>query len=456
MAKEKKQEERNNASSRLTYTYSMIEDSILKVLRWLFSLIDKYIFNVRYAKIVAVIIAFGFFLAVNYDSTSSLLGTPLLYSREKNGMTLNARYNSEAFEVEGLPQTVDVIISGDSSAVVSAANSTGYISANLEGLTEGTHTIRFSAEGFSSNVKITITPSEAVVTLKPKNTMQFDIGYDFVNQESMNDIYSLGTPVFDSSTANVRASKDTLNSIAFVKALIDVRNVDSDFEQDATLIAYDSKGYPVDCEIVPSTVHVSVPVTSPSKTVPITIDVIGQVPDGQAINTLTLDTSTVMIYASENILDTIENVVVTLDASTITSDTRLLRPITLPAGVTSSSVNQVNVDVTLDQETSKVIEGIPLNYRNNTQGYNISADGYQSNVAVTVYGTQENIESITADNITAYIDFANVQPGVNELAINLETAENPYVRFVLNQETITVNVLGTSSDEVTNEVNSEG
>ena len=431
----------SNSTARLANTYSWFEETIMRIVRWLFSFIDRYIFNVRHTKLVAFLIAVVLFISVNYDSTMSLFGSPMLNSRVMEGVTINAQYNYDAFEVTGLPQSVDVIISGDSSDVVFATNSSGYIVANLEGMTEGTHTVRFEAEGFPESVRVTIDPSEAVITMKPKATMSFEVGYDFVNVARMSNIYSLGTPTFESSTINVRASQDTLDSIAFVKALIDVSGVTADFETEARLVAYDANGTPVDCEIVPETIRATVPVASPSKTVAISVQLNGTLPEGLAIQDIALDNNTVTVYGSENVLDTIDNVVVTVDASTLTTDTRLSRPLVLPNGVNSSSINQVNMDITLGEATTRTLEGIPLSYRNNTNGYNISSEGYQANIAVTVSGTQENVDAVTADQINAYIDFDGVEPGVNEMEIHLETPDNPYVTFSSDQTSITVNVL---------------
>lgn len=431
----------SNSTARLANTYSWFEETIMRIVRWLFSVIDRYIFNVKHNKLVAFLIAVVLFISVNYDSTMSLFGSPMLNSRVLEGVTINAQYNYDAFEVTGLPKSVDVIISGDSSDLVSATNSSGYIVANLEGMTEGTHTVRFEAEGFPESVRVTIDPSEAVITMKPKATMSFEVGYDFVNVSRMSNIYSLGTPTFESSTINVRASQDTLDSIAFVKALIDVSGVTADFETEARLVAYDANGKPVDCEIVPETIRATVPVASPSKTVAISVQLNGTLPDGLAIQDIALDNNTVTVYGSESVLDSIDNVVVTVDASTLTTDTRLSRPLVLPNGVNSSSINQVNMDITLGEATTRVLEGIPLSYRNNTNGYNISSEGYQANIAVTISGTQENVDAVTADQINAYIDFTDVQPGVNEMPIHLETPDNPYVTFTTDQTSITVNVL---------------
>lgn len=69
----------------------------------------------------------------------------------------------------------------------------------------------------------------------------------------------LSEPEFNSGDKiNIRASQDTLNSIALVKALIDVSGQTSDFTVQAPLVAYDKNGQAVNAEIVPDKVNATV------------------------------------------------------------------------------------------------------------------------------------------------------------------------------------------------------
>ena len=268
-------------------------------------------------------------------------------------------------------------------------------------------------------------------------------------------IYSVGTPVFDNTKVNVRASKDTLDSIAFVKALIDVTGQTADFTQEATLVAYDSKGQPVNARIVPDTVTVTVPVTSPNKTVPIEIEVTGSVPDGQAISSIDMDQQTVTIYGSETVLGQIDRVVVTLNASTITKDSTLLRPITLPNGVNSSNINQITMNVKLAEGTSKTIDNVKINYKNNVNNYKASQPDNKTTTSVTVFGTAENIEKITADDISVYVDMKDAKPGLMDFPLQIDQPEGGLVRYSLVESTYQLNVLGEQNPDTDSESGGE-
>ena len=435
-------------SRRMASTYQHIGDSAIRAVRWFSSLIDKTLFNRRYSRLVSLILAILMYTIVNYNSRASLYTSTLRTSKEQSNVPVTAKYNSDTFELTGLPATADITITGDATSVTSAANTDGVIFADLEGLTEGTHEVKLEAEGYGANVSVKINPSNVIVTLKKKTTQAYDLSYDFINLDKMESIYSVGTPVFEYNRVNVRASKDTLNSIAFIKALIDVSGQTAEFTQDARLVAYDASGMPVDADIYPSSISVTVPVTSPNKTVAIAVEISGEVPDGQAIDSIEMDQQSVTIYGPESVLGQIDQVVVTLNASTITKDSTIMRPITLPAGVNSSNINQITMSVTLGEGTSRTIDDVKINYRNNVNNYKASPHAEnKTTTSVIVFGTEANIENITADDINVYVDMKDAKPGLQEFPLEVEQPTGGLVRYSLTESTYELNVLGETTTE---------
>lgn len=441
-------------SQKAADAYQHLEDGLFKIVRTFSTFLDRVVFNSKYSKIVALVLAIMMYTVVNYDSMSKIYTTSLKYSRTVDDISVTARYNNDTFELTGLPETANVTITGDATSVTNAAsNGEGVVVADLEGMTEGQHTVKLTTNGYGSGVETVVNPSTAVITLKKKTTQQFDISYDFINLDKMDDIYSAGTPTFEYTKVNVRASKDTLSSIAFVKALIDVSGKNADFEQDAKLVAYDSQGNPVNANIVPETIHVSVPVTSPSKTVPISVQVSGTVPDGKAIESITMDQQSVTIYASESILSEIDKVTVTLDVSSITKDSSIIRPIVLPSGVGSSSVSQITMSVVLGDGVKKVIDGVPINYVNNVNNYKATQPDNKTTTSVEVFGTQSNIDKISASNIKVYFDMSKAEPGLQTFQLSVEQPSDGLVKYSLTESTYEMNVLGETIDN-NNEGNS--
>ncbi len=438
-------------SKKVASTYEHIENGLFKIFRIFSTWIDHLIFNPKYTKIVSLAIAILLFITVNFNSSSSIFDQPLTSAREISNMNVTAVYNSDVFEVSGIPESANVTVIGDSANVTSAINIGGNVVVDLEGLTEGTHQVKLSTEGFNNNVDINIEPSDAIITLKKKTTREFDISYDFINMDKMNSIYSLGTPEFSYTKVNVRASKDTLDSIAFVKALIDVTGVSGDFSQTARLIAYDANGQPINADIVPSEVKVTVPVSNPNKTVPIEVEVSGTVPNGMAIESIDTDQKSVTIYASDSVLSKIDKVVVTVDASTLTQDTTLVRPITLPTGVNSSNVSQINLDVRLGEGVTKTIDGVAIYFRNNNNNYEFMPVDNKTTTSVNVFGTQSNVDAISAEDISVYFDMTDAIPGVQEFTLTIDQSPSSLVTYSLVENTYEVNVIGETIPNATEE-----
>ena len=235
-----------------------------------------------------------------------------------------------------------------------------------------------------------------------------------------------------------------LNTIAFIKALIDVSNQVDSFDQNAKLVAYDENGNPVEADIIPSTVRVHVEVSSPNKTVPIEVQITGEVPDNKAIESITADQQSVIIYGNENVLREIDKVVVTLNASTITKDATILRPIVLPTGVNSSNINQITLNIVVSDLQTKRVTDVPINYINNVHNFKASQPNNKTTTTVIVSGTADNIANVQADTINVYIDMIDAVPGLQEFQLYVDQPTNGIVKYSLEESTYELNVLGES------------
>lgn len=419
--------------------YSQIEESVLRFFRWVSSLIDKLFFSPKYSGLFALLLACLAYFVATYDSTN----TTLTSSKVLTNIAINTRYNSESFELSDAPQACEIIITGEAANVTNAAAKKGYCQIDLEGYTEGTHTVKMNAVGFGDGVNTSVSPSEVTVTLKKKTTMQFDLSYDFINQNSMDSRYILSYPVFkQGNKINIRASQDTLNSIALVKALIDVSNVSGDFEVEAPLVAYDKNGKTVNAEIVPETVTASVSVSSPSNEVAIRLNPVGQAPSGLAIDTVLItDHQTTRIYGTQSIIDSINEVYVNFDMSTISENANLemMLPITLPQGVSASDVTVVNVKVSLSTVDTRLIEEVPLNAINNVNNLAVSEIDFKR-VNVTASGSTNNIEKVNIEDLNVYFEMPE-EPGTYNLPLYVKCAAHPYVKFELENSSVNVTVV---------------
>lgn len=423
--------------------YEALEENIIKFFRWISGVADRLFFSSKYSALFALLLACLSYFAATYDDST----TTLTSSKVLNNVTINSRYNSESFELTGVPQACEVVITGDAASVTNAAARKGYCQIDLEGYTEGSHTVKMTAVGYGDNITSIVSPGEVTVTLKKKTTMQFDLTYDYINQNLMDAKYILSTPTFEQGTKiNIRASQDTLNSISLVKALIDVSGATGDFTCEAPIIAYDKNGKAIVAEIVPEKVNASVNVTSPSNEVAIKLNPIGQAPAGLAIDEVAItDHQTTRIYGPQSVIDAIDEIYVNFDMSTISENSNLeiILPVTLPTGVRASDVNVVTVKVSLAAIENKVIEDVPLNAINNVNNLGISDIDFKD-VDVTVTGSANNIDAVTIDDINVYFEMPS-DPGTYDLPLIVEAKSHPYVNLALENASVHITVVEANS-----------
>ena len=443
MRRKESKEEGREIKDNIAEKYSKVSRPISRFSKWISAWMDRILFSQRYGKLVALLLAVFVYAIINIgDSASSLFETKQVYTFK--AQPVNVLVNEETYEVSGLPETVDVQLLGDINdlQMVRQQNSLSVV-ADLRQLGEGRSDVELEVQNIPSRLEVIIEPGTVSVELKKKQTQTYALGYDFVNQSEMDATYDLGTPEFDEDTVTVRASEDTLNRVSYVKALIDVSGVTSDFETDAPLAAYDENGDRLEVDIIPSTMHVSISVTQPKKTVPIEVVQVGTMEEGLAISTCTLSDEEITLYAKQSVLDQIDHIEISLPVSNITSDRTLAMPITLPQGVTQASLSSVSVSVTVGERTSTTFSDVQvrlINQEAEIDGMPITLD--PRTVSVTVSGSEEMLQNITKEDIMVTADLKGITAaGERQLTLSV-SGSNRLVEYQLETSEITVTVSG--------------
>ena len=167
----------------------------------------------------------------------------------------------------------------------------------------------------------------------------------------------------------------------------------------------------------------------------------GDVPNGKAIESIVLDQQNVTIFGRETVLQNIESIQVPIDATALSADTTLVADIPLPTGVKKTSVNRVNMQITLGEGVSKTIDDVFIQFVNNVQGYRftlINTDDTQT--SINIFGTQTNVDTITADDFYVYFDMSKLEEGEQDVQLLLRSYK-PLVKASLVKQTIRINVV---------------
>lgn len=422
-----------NSTQKVANTYASMENAFIYIFRWISSLLTKVFFSEGFSKIFALVLAIVLYVSVNANTGDSFI----TQSAVLNNIPVNVTYNSEIYEVSGIPSSVNVIVSGDMSDIALQKGKTNSnCVVDLSGLTEGQYSIKIVPNNFSSALSVNVLDTPTVnVTIKKKITTKYNISYEFINSNKMSGMYTLGAPVFDTTEVLIRASQDTIDSISFVKALIDVTGVTSTFTTDAKVVAYDNNGSIVECDIIPSTVSATVTVTTPSKEVPIIVRPIGTMVEDLAIDAISLDHSSVTIYAANSVLSMIDAVYIDLDISSITKDMSYSTTLNTPSGVTNMSVNKVNMEITVEERVTKTIKDVKLSWFNNTMGFKVKVvNDADATLDVIITGTRSNVEKVTAEDISIAIDLSNITTtGIHQAPLVI-TGSKDFITYMIEND----------------------
>lgn len=431
-------------------TYASIENQVSKFFRWVSGWLDKLLFNQKHGKLVALILAILFYITLNAGQTS--LFDTVKSAKELGEYKVSAIVSNQAYEVTGLPETVEVTVIGELSDIKNISQQKNLkVVANLTDLTEGTHQVNLAVESAPSRVKVNLSPSTASVTIKKKSIRRFTLGYDYVNRSQIDDVYDLSDPILEQGEVFVRASTDTLDTIAYVKALIEIdKNDAKDFVKEAkipakaTIVAYDKDGERVkNIDIIPETMDATVVLTKPSKDVPLSIVPTGIVPNNKAIESYTLDKKVVTIYGKQAVLDTITELPTTIPASTLSNDREFSMPIILPTGISKASDKFVNITIKLADMKERQIESVPIVFENGLKGFEFSFDKESSaTTTVTLKGADKVISQLTKDDIKVSVDLSKIdRAGSFELPLSVE-GKNKLATYELKNATVQVKATG--------------
>ncbi|MFV0255184.1 MAG: YbbR-like domain-containing protein [Erysipelotrichaceae bacterium] len=405
---------------RTSDTYNSTEALFLRAFKPISDLFDKIVFNRKFAALTSLILAVIMVVGLNYGDFQELTNSYRTMTTREN-VEVMVIGNTDVYEILGIPETVTARIVGDLADLQLVQSSTSFtIVADLSGLSEGVHSVPLVAQNYSSNLDVQVEPSTVTVSIARKVSQQYYVGYEYINTNQAKSIYDFGVPTFDKTSVIVRASQDTLNKISSVKALIDVANMNADFEQEAILVAYDQTGNKIDVDIVPSAIKVSVAVTSPNKTVPIVIAPVGDIPGGQSIERITLDHDSITLYGPLSVLENIDKLVIPVDVSNMTSErTDAIAEVVLPSGVKGSDIKKVNYSLSLGVTATKKFEGVSIRYINyDDDKYRFTlVDANDATVDVIISGTESNLANIKVEDLDVYVDLATIKSGTLSIPI---------------------------------------
>lgn len=388
---------------------------------------EKWLSNTNVLLFISLFIAAFLFIMVD----QKVLQFAESSAKVLKGQAVTAKYNEESYVVEGIPETVDITLIGSSANLYFATQSPiGEILVDLSNYGPGTHKVDITYNQAMSSISYSINPSTITVNIYQKVSKTKTLSVDILNKESLDEKLIIEKVSFESDQVVIKGAEKDIAKVAAVKALVDVKNIVSQTVgttviKDVPLKAYDEKGYIVDVEVVPENMDVTLEIASPSKTVPIKINPIGNVSFGLAIASLTASENNVTIYGQQTVLDTINYVTVDVDVSELKSNKTFKLALPNIVGIKSMNIKNLSVTVTVDKASEKELTNVGIEYRNLKAGLSVQASsGADATVSVSVLGVESVLSGITNENITAYLDLNGLAVGTHEVEVKVESNDN--------------------------------
>ena len=385
---------------------------------------EKLFMNKQSLIVVSLVLAFLTFYMVDRNSGALVDNSAeILYSQP-----VKAIYNEEAYVVEGLPDSVDVILIGRKSDIYLAKqypNKEG-ITADLRELSTGTHKVNLKYRQTIQSVDYKIDPSTVTVIIYDKVSDTREVTPELLHRNNLDSKLDISDITLNKTEITIKGSAKKLETVAYVKALVDVDNlveptVGKVNINNNKLVAYNNECKIVDVEILPESVDATLTITSTSKVVPVKVVPVGDIALGYAIETATPNISSITIYGDEDALKTIEYVPVKIDVTNLSSYKEYNVNLEKPSGVRAMSEKTVSVKVNVAKEEQKEISDISVQTINLGEGLKVKALGKENSfISVIVKGSKEALDKVESSNIRATVDLSEyTTPGEYEVDVKV-------------------------------------
>lgn len=392
-----------------------------------------------------IYISLFFALAVFFLVDSKVISLVDTEAEIISGQPVEVIYNEEAYVIEGIPDTVDITLIGRKSDLYLAKQlGENEVVLDLTNYGVGEHKVKLSYKQTIDTLDYKLDPSSVLVIIKEKISALKDITYDLLNQDKLDQKLSVKSIALNRNEVVVKGSKDALDKVATVKALIDLNNEDlkttGSFEiESIPLVAYDENGDVIEnVEIVPEKVTATVELESYSVEIPVKVITSGDLTVGYAISSISPSVNKVVIYGDKELLDTIQYVPVSIDVKGLKANKTFNTTIVKPAGVRYVSETAISIYVTVDSQTSKEITGVQIETRNLSSEYSASAKSISdTNITVIAKGVASVLNNFSAQDISAYVDLTGYETGTYSVPIVVET-DDAKVQLVSSVSTIDI------------------
>lgn len=299
---------------------------------------DKLFDSYWSLRIIAFVLALALFFYVKIEIDSGRETNPSTDAVVLYNVPLEVYYDDETLLVTGLPETVDVAISGSTQLIVQTKTTKDYkVFVDLNSLMIGEHHVPIQYEGFSDKLNVSIEPSSVSIVIEERVTKEFKVDPEMSNRLLEED-YVVKDMTATPATVKVTGAKSIMESISYVKATVaGEQGISESFEQNANVKVLNADLNRLDVIVQPEKVKVNVEIEQYSREIPITIKQTGQLKEGISLDKVYAEPSKVKVYGKKALIDELKEIVVEFDVSDLKKSGSHEVKLSLPEGLTTKA-----------------------------------------------------------------------------------------------------------------------
>ena len=304
-------------------------------------------------RFVALLLALFMFLSVNnvfeninpFEEEGDDDETELI-----QGMPVDILYDEDEYYVSGVPNQVNVQLSGNTSNIVRLQTTRDFnVQLDLRSRSTGEHEVHFTIDELPENVSAEVIPETATVNIQDLVSQTFTVQTE-VNGSRVGPNHQLESVTVEPDTVTVYGGENEINRIQYVRAtLSDNTRITEDRAEEADVGVFDFQFNRLDVRTEPSNVRVEINVSELSKTVPVNYTVAGMVDSDHELVDVELNYDNVEVFGSEETLNNIESVDVEIDVDGLDSSTTQDVELDLPESVTKAEPAVLEADLTIEE-----------------------------------------------------------------------------------------------------------
>lgn len=295
----------------------------------------------RLISIFAAIVIWFFVFSERNPTIENVVTVPL----EATGLARN-------LVVAEKPSTVNIRFQGKANVVdkISSRDFRAFIP--LDQVDVGVRSIQVATEVPAGVRIISVQPSWVQVHIDQVSSMQVPV--EIVVKGDAARGYVLEKPRITPSQVLINGPGNYLESIGKVYVNATFNGLSKDYFQSLPVLVEDADGNLIMewVEVIPRNVDVLIPVVEdvPSRTVPILIDLIGELKPGLKVDKVLVYPSTVKIYGPRDIINEIGYLTLEIDVTEIEESINFEVDLEFPQGITDASDDKVQVMLEVSNE----------------------------------------------------------------------------------------------------------